>query len=69
VGILARTSGPSRLLAASGGLMLAGAIAFCGSLYSLAFTTHSLGVVAPAGGTAFIAAWLALAAWALRDAQ
>jgi len=69
VGTLARVAGPSRLLSAAGALMLAGVAAFCGSLYSLAFAAVSLGVLAPAGGTAFIAAWLAVAAWAVREAR
>jgi len=66
VGVLARVAGPSRWLVAAGALMLAGVAAFCGSLYSLAFAARSLGVVAPAGGMAFIAAWLAVATWATR---
>jgi uncharacterized membrane protein YgdD (TMEM256/DUF423 family) len=66
VGALARQSAPSRLLALAGGLLLAGVFAFCGSLYSLAFTTVSLGVLAPLGGSAFMAGWLALALWAAR---
>ena len=69
VGVLSRVAGPSRLLSAAGALMLAGIAAFCGSLYSLAFAAVSLGVLAPAGGTAFIAAWLAVAAWAVREAR
>jgi len=65
-GVLARGSA-SRLLAASGVLLLAGVILFCGSLYVLAFTGLSLGIVAPAGGLAFIAGWIALAAFALLE--
>jgi uncharacterized membrane protein YgdD (TMEM256/DUF423 family) len=67
VGILARLSAPSRLLALAGGLLFAGVLAFCGSLYSLAFAAVSLGVLAPVGGSAFIAGWLALAAWGFRQ--
>jgi uncharacterized membrane protein YgdD (TMEM256/DUF423 family) len=66
VGILARLPEPSRLLALAGGLLFAGVVAFCGSLYSLAFAAVSLGVLAPIGGSAFIAGWLALALWAVR---
>jgi uncharacterized membrane protein YgdD (TMEM256/DUF423 family) len=66
IGILARVSAPSRLLALAGGLLLAGVAAFCGSLYSLAFAAVSLGVLAPIGGSAFMAGWVVLAAWALR---
>ena len=64
VGALARASAPSRLLALAGGMLLAGVLAFCGSLYSLAFAAVSLGVLAPLGGSAFMAGWLALALWA-----
>jgi uncharacterized membrane protein YgdD (TMEM256/DUF423 family) len=66
IGILARVSAPSRLLALSGGLLLAGVAAFCGSLYSLAFAAVSLGALAPVGGSAFMAGWICLAAWAAR---
>jgi uncharacterized membrane protein YgdD (TMEM256/DUF423 family) len=65
IGVLARAAGASRLLIVSGALMLGGLLAFCGSLYVLAFRAISLGT-APVGGTAFIAAWLALALWAVR---
>jgi len=66
VGILSRSAAPSRLLAIAGGFLLAGVLAFCGSLYSLAFATLSLGILAPTGGLAFIAGWLSLAVWAIR---
>lgn len=66
IGVLARFAAPSRLLACAGGLLLAGLVAFCGSLYSLAFASLSLGILAPAGGLAFIAGWLVLAVWAIR---
>jgi uncharacterized membrane protein YgdD (TMEM256/DUF423 family) len=65
VGVLARVSAPSRLLALSGALLLVGILAFCGSLYSLAFAAVSLGVLAPIGGSAFMAGWVLLAVWAL----
>jgi uncharacterized membrane protein YgdD (TMEM256/DUF423 family) len=65
VGLVAR-AGVSRWLAASGGLLLAGVILFCGSLWVLALANQSLGPVAPLGGIAFIAGWLALAVHALR---
>ena len=67
VGILARGPAASHLLALSGALLLAGIAAFCGSLYSLAFAAVSLGVLAPIGGSAFMAGWLVLAAWAIRQ--
>lgn len=52
-------------LRASGWLMAAGIVLFSGSLYALALSGQKwLGAVAPAGGTAFILAWAALA-WAV----
>jgi uncharacterized membrane protein YgdD (TMEM256/DUF423 family) len=63
---MAARSGSSRWLAAAGGLLLAGVVLFCGSLWALALATQSLGPAAPLGGLAFIAGWLALAVYALR---
>ena len=60
VGLVARW-GSSRWLLASGALLLSGVVFFCGSLWVLALTAHSLGPAAPLGGLAFIAGWLALA--------
>jgi uncharacterized membrane protein YgdD (TMEM256/DUF423 family) len=55
-------------LRASGWLMIAGIVLFSGSLYVLALSGEKwLGAVAPAGGTAFLLAWGALAWAALRD--
>ncbi|HEX7607489.1 MAG TPA: DUF423 domain-containing protein [Usitatibacter sp.] len=65
VGLAAR-NGASRWLAASGLLLIAGVILFCGSLWVLALANQSLGPAAPLGGLAFIAGWLALAVHALR---
>jgi uncharacterized membrane protein YgdD (TMEM256/DUF423 family) len=49
------------------GLLLAGVILFCGSLYILALTSvRALGAVTPLGGLSFIAAWLVLAVALLR---
>lgn len=62
-GILARPAGSMWLLAA-GGLMFLGIVMFCGSLWWLAYQGRSLGPVAPIGGTAFIAGWIALAIYA-----
>jgi uncharacterized membrane protein YgdD (TMEM256/DUF423 family) len=46
----------------SGWLMIGGILLFSGSLYTLVLTEiRWLGMVTPLGGTAFIAAWLALA--------
>ena len=47
-------------------LILIGMLFFCGSLYSIALAGPKwLGMVAPIGGTAFMAAWLVfgIAAW------
>jgi len=54
-------------LLAAGALLAVGVLAFCGSLYVLAWTGTSLGPAAPFGGTAFIAGWLCIAAWAIRN--
>ena len=49
------------------GLLVAGLVLFCGSLYALVLTGATWpGLVVPAGGLAFIAAWLVLAAVAWR---
>jgi|SRR5450631_274652 uncharacterized membrane protein YgdD (TMEM256/DUF423 family) len=48
------------------GLLVAGLLLFCGSLYALALTGAAwLAMLTPIGGLAFIAAWLVLAsvAW------
>ncbi|HYD98553.1 MAG TPA: DUF423 domain-containing protein [Alphaproteobacteria bacterium] len=51
---------------AAGGFML-GSVLFCGALYALAFgLPRGFGAVAPLGGLAFIAGWLALAFCARR---
>jgi Uncharacterized small membrane protein len=63
-GILGRSVADAWLVVASA-LFLAGIVLFCGSLWVLAMGGRSTGV-APAGGIAFIAGWLALAGYALR---
>ena len=51
------------------GLLVAGLLLFCGSLYVLALTDATwLGLVTPVGGLAFIAAWLVLASVAWHEA-
>ncbi len=65
VGVLAR-AGTSRWLVAAGALILLGVFWFCGSLWWLALTTHSLGPLAPLGGLSMIAGWIALAVAACR---
>lgn len=67
VGLVAAQLPESALLKWSGWLMLAGIVLFSGSLYALALTgVRWLGVVTPAGGTAFLAAWALLAIAILR---
>ena len=64
VAILMLQKPESGALAAAAWLLVAGLVIFCGSLYVLALTgTRGWGAVAPVGGTAFLAAWAALA-WA-----
>ena len=56
----------SRRLGWVAGLLIAGLVLFCGSLYVLALSGATwLGMLTPIGGLAFIAAWLVLAsvAW------
>ena len=53
-------------LVAAGALLTAGIVLFCGALWILAMTGHSMGPMAPIGGLAFIAGWLCLAVHALR---
>ena len=68
VGIVLHTVKASSLVSAAGGLMLAGILLFSGSLYLICFTgIRSFGMIAPLGGTAFIAAWLLLAIGVLRS--
>ncbi len=57
----------SRLIALSGWLLLAGIVLFCGSIYATSFGAPAIvGAVAPIGGTAFMAGWLALTIGILR---
>lgn len=59
----------SALPAWAGWLFVAGIVLFSGSLYALALTgVKALGMVAPLGGLAFIAAWTLLAVAAFRNA-
>lgn len=49
------------------GLLCAGIVLFSGSLYVLAISgVRALGAITPAGGLAFIAAWVLLAFWLAR---
>jgi uncharacterized membrane protein YgdD (TMEM256/DUF423 family) len=68
VGVVLHTVRASTMISVAGGLMLAGILLFSGSLYLICFTgIRSFGMVAPIGGTAFIAAWLLLAIGVLRS--
>lgn len=54
-----------RLFRIAGWLLVIGIALFCGSIYATTFGAPvSLGGAAPLGGTAFMAAWLALASGA-----
>ena len=64
VGLVAR-SGASPWLGAAGVLFAAGIVLFCGALWFLAITGRSPGPIAPVGGLAFIAGWIAFALHAL----
>lgn len=69
VGLAANHMAGSASLKWSGWLMLAGIVLFSGSLYLLSLTGMRWpGVIAPLGGLSFIAAWVLLAAAALRSA-
>jgi uncharacterized membrane protein YgdD (TMEM256/DUF423 family) len=69
IGLL-RSFRPRRLLNAAGLFLLLGILLFCGSLYVLALSAHSLedgvrhalGLSAACGGTSLIIGWLLLAA-------
>ena len=61
IGVLGKLS-PRRCHSFAAWTMLAGIIIFSGSLYALSMTgIRWLGMVTPAGGLAFLAAWLMLA--------
>lgn len=63
VGLLVLHVPAAALLGWAGGLMAAGLILFCGSLYALSLSdVRGLGMITPVGGLAFIMAWLLLAA-------
>jgi uncharacterized membrane protein YgdD (TMEM256/DUF423 family) len=65
--VRAATAPATRLLAAGGGLVLAGALLFSGSLYALlAGAPRALGVLTPLGGLCLILGWVVVAAAALR---
>jgi uncharacterized membrane protein YgdD (TMEM256/DUF423 family) len=64
VGLWLQRAEHLRSLAWAAWLFVAGIVLFSGSLYALALTgVNALGAIAPFGGLAFLAGWLALA-WA-----
>jgi uncharacterized membrane protein YgdD (TMEM256/DUF423 family) len=65
VGVVAGATGVSRRLLWSVGLMAAGVVLFCGSIYlATAGASRDVLAVAPAGGLAMMIAWVLLAAHA-----
>ncbi|HEX6633004.1 MAG TPA: DUF423 domain-containing protein [Usitatibacter sp.] len=64
VALVAR-GGTSPWLGAAGALFAAGIVLFSGALWFLAMTGRSPGPIAPVGGLAFIAGWIALAIHAI----
>ncbi len=70
IAVLAKQYPDSKTLCRAGWLMLAGIMAFSGSLYLLALSGLTwLGMVTPFGGAAFLAAWGLLAWFALKEAE
>jgi uncharacterized membrane protein YgdD (TMEM256/DUF423 family) len=68
VGLVARTTGASAPLAWSARLFGLGIACFSGSIYLMtAGAPRSLGMIAPVGGLAFMAAWALLAWHSLRS--
>lgn len=67
IGLLALHLPATALLRWAGVLMAAGLVLFSGSLYALSLSgIRWLGAITPIGGTAFLAAWLLLAAAVMR---
>ncbi len=61
IGLLLLYFPKSRMIAASGWLMLLGIMLFSGTLYVTSLTEISgMGIVAPFGGTSFLSAWALL---------
>ena len=67
VGVIARVTAPSPWLARAAVLFLVGIVLFSGSIYAMTFgAPRWLGMVAPIGGTSFMAGWVCVAVHALR---
>ena len=61
VGIIAHWATHSRLLIWAGGLLFAGIVLFCGSLYLSSLTgIRFLGAITPIGGLCFLSGWILL---------
>lgn len=59
---------PGKLLSTAGWLMFAGILFFSGSLYALALSgMRILGAVTPIGGVLFMAGWVLVTIWAMRQ--
>ena len=70
VGLLCRQTPPRRSLGAAGAAFSIGLLVFCGSLYLLSVTGAKwLGAITPIGGVAFLAGWLCLFLWSLRESR
>jgi len=68
IGLLAGTGRTNWPLGLAGGGFLAGIVLFSGSLYLMALTgERALGFVTPIGGVCFLAGWVGLALFALRQ--
>jgi uncharacterized membrane protein YgdD (TMEM256/DUF423 family) len=68
IGLLQRQTAENKLLYYAGWLMFGGIVLFSGSLYLLAVLNLKwLGMITPLGGVAFLAAWLLLMIFALKN--
>lgn len=67
IGVIARVTPPSPWLARAAVLFVVGIALFSGSIYAMTFgAPRGLGLVAPIGGTSFMAGWACVAVHALR---
>jgi uncharacterized membrane protein YgdD (TMEM256/DUF423 family) len=65
--VIARQQPDTRLLGWAGALMVAGVVLFSGSLYAFSLGgRHWLVAITPFGGTAFLAAWILTALFAVK---
>ena len=67
IGVIARVTPPSPWLGRAAVLFVVGIALFSGSIYAMTFgAPRWLGLVAPIGGTSFMAGWACVAVHALR---